>query len=345
MSRATLLIALGTAVLLPAQPPPFSAGPVSARVGEMSSGYIGVPAGADPGSRIPVTVIQGARPGPVLALLAGNHGYEYTPILALQQLRSRIDPKRLAGKLVLVHVANMPSYLARTIYFSPVDRKNLNRVYPGRRDGTVSERIAHAITTEVIDKCDYLLDLHAGDGNESLRPYVYQAVTGRPKMDAELSEMALAFGLDHIVLDRQRPTDPAASIYCSTTAVTRNKPAMTVECGFLGVPDQPSAMRIVRGVENLMRHLKMLEGAAERVRAPVYFDPAEVLTSPATGILHAHVERGQWVAKGARLAHVTDFFGTTIGEVQAPFSGVVLYVVATPPISQGEPVAFVGAVK
>ncbi|MBI1788521.1 MAG: succinylglutamate desuccinylase/aspartoacylase family protein, partial [Acidobacteria bacterium] len=104
MSRATLLIALGTAVLLPAQPPPFSAGPVSARVGEMSSGYIGVPAGADPGSRIPVTVIQGARPGPVLALLAGNHGYEYTPILALQQLRSRIDPKRLAGKLVLVHV-------------------------------------------------------------------------------------------------------------------------------------------------------------------------------------------------------------------------------------------------
>ena len=87
---------------------------------------------ADAGTQIPVTTIEGAQPGPTLALIAGNHGYEYPPILALQQLRTEIDAAALSGTVILVHVANMPSFLGRTVYFSPVDGKNLNRVYPGR---------------------------------------------------------------------------------------------------------------------------------------------------------------------------------------------------------------------
>src|SRR5258708_962751 len=185
------------------------------------SRMIDVPAGSDAGTQIPVTTIRGAAPGPTLALIAGNHGYEYPPILALQKLRTLIDPAKLKGTIIMVHVANMPSFLGRTVYFSPVDGKNLNRVYPGRKDGTGSERIADAITTEVIEKADYVLDLHCGDGNESLRPYVYQTVTGNQKMDDAMARMALAFGIDHIVVDRNRPTDPARSLYCSTTAITR----------------------------------------------------------------------------------------------------------------------------
>jgi len=70
-----------------------------------------------------------------------------------------------------VHIANPPSFYARTIYYQPVDGKNLNRVYPaGARHG--SERI-RPITREVIVRADYLMDMHAGDGNESLRPYAY----------------------------------------------------------------------------------------------------------------------------------------------------------------------------
>src|ERR1035437_5052793 len=108
-------------------------------------------------TQIPITVYKGSRPGPVLALTAGIHGYEYPPILALQRLRVN----KLAGTLIVVHVANIPSFLGRTVYFSPLDGKNLNRVFPGKKDGTESERIAHAISTQVIDKSDYLLDLHS----------------------------------------------------------------------------------------------------------------------------------------------------------------------------------------
>jgi predicted deacylase len=308
----------------------------------VESRMLEVPAGSDAGTGIPLTTIRGKKPGPVLALIAGNHGYEYPPILALQQLRTAIDPAQLAGTVLMVHVANMPSFLGRTIYFSPIDGKNLNRVYPGRTDGTVSERIAHAITTEVIEKADYVLDLHCGDGNESLRPYVYQTVTGHPKMDDAIDRLALAFGIDHILVDRNRPTDPARSLYCSTTAITRGKPAMTIESGYLGSSDAESIEQIVSGVRGVLRELKMLRGGPAPLPSAVYLDPAEVVTSPETGILYARVERDQIVSERAVLAHITDFFGRQIAEVRAPVEGIVLYIVATPPITRGQPVACVG---
>jgi len=292
---------------------------------------------------IPVTTITGAKPGPALALIAGNHGYEYPPILALQRLRAHLDPARLAGAVIMVHVANMPSFLGRTVYFSPADGKNLNRVYPGRVDGTVSERIAFAITTQVIERADYVLDLHCGDGNESLRPYVYQAVTADERMNAETARLALAFGIDHILLDRNRPTDPAASLYCSTTAITRGKPALTIESGQLGMTDEESVERIVAGVHGVMRELKMMDEGPVPVAKPLYIEPAVVLTSPETGLLYPLVGRDQKVAEGAPIARITDFFGEEIAVVRTPIGGVVLYVVATPPIVKGQPVGCVGA--
>ena len=293
-------------------------------------------------STIPVTIFNGLRDGPVLALVAGNHGYEYPPILALQMLRPRINPRKLAGAVIMVHVANMPSFLGRTVYYSPLDQKNLNRVYPGNANGTPSEKIAHAITTEVIDQCDYLLDLHCGDGNESLRPYVYQTVTADAALNTRIEELVAHCGFDHIVIDRGRPQDPAASVYCANTAVTRGKPAVTVEAGFLGVPDARSARTIAVGVENVMRFLKIASGSAKRVRRSVFLDPAPVLTSPETGLLYPHVKRDQNVKKGAVLARITDFFGQKIADVKSPVAGKVLYIVATPPIVRGQPVGCVG---
>jgi predicted deacylase len=94
-----------------------------------------------------------------------------------------------------------------------VDGKNLNRVYPGKADGTLSERIADTITREVIDRADYLVDLHCGDGNEALRPYSYWEAIGTPEVSEKSKQMALAFGLDYIVIDTDRPADPTKSVH------------------------------------------------------------------------------------------------------------------------------------
>lgn len=307
------------------------------------SRFIEIPAAGDAATRIPVTTIQGS-PGPVLALVAGNHGYEYPPILALQGLRAELSEADIRGTVIMVHVANLPSFLGRTVYFSPVDGKNLNRCYPGRPDGTISERIAHAITTHVIEKADALLDLHCGDGNESLRPYVYRTVTENEKLNGDIKRLALAFGIDHIVIDRSRPTDPARSVYCSNTAITRGKPAITVESGYLGSTDSGCVDEIARGVRGVMRELGMLNDGPPPLARPFYLDPVEVLASPATGILYPEVERGAHVSAGQIIARITDFFGAEIARVSAPFAGTVLYVVATPPITEGQPVGCVGAV-
>jgi hypothetical protein len=321
---------------------PFSVGPVAASPGQAASGLIAVPAGIDEGTQIPISVIHGRRPGPVLALVAGNHGYEYTPILALQRLRAKLDPQHLSGTVIMVHVANMPSFLRRTIYYSPIDGKNLNRVYPGKKDGSVSERIAYAITREVIERCDYLVDLHCGDGNESLRPYLYWQKTGNTELDEKSKQMALAFGMDHIVIDTERPSDPNNSMYCANTAETRGKPAITTESGGLGRVDEESIIRIERGVMNLLRLYRMIEGEVKRVEHPFWIDRSEVIRSQMTGIFYPLVKMDDAVKEGALLGYVTDFFGQRISDVRAPFSGVVLYVIETPPVSAGEPLAFVG---
>jgi hypothetical protein len=237
----------------------------------------------------------------------------------------------------------MPSFLGRTVYFSPVDGKNLNRVYPGRADGTVSERIAHAITKEVIEGCDALLDLHCGDGNESLRPYVYECITGNADLDARIARLVRAFGIEYAVADRGRPTDPAKSMYCSTTAITRGKPAVTVESGYLGTTDPHCVAQLCHGVYGVMRELGMTETGPEKLTEITYLDPAEVLLSPETGIIYPRVERDQMVLKGDVIAHITDFFGKVVAEVQSPLDGLVLYVVTTPPMVKGQPVACVGA--
>jgi predicted deacylase len=346
VASALLVLAAGLEVDAASAQRPASlrVGPVTARPGEKVSGFLEIPARADSGTRVPVTVIQGREAGPTLALVAGTHGSEVAPIVALQRVRASLDPAQLRGTVILVHVANMPSYLKRTIYYSPIDGKNLNRVYPGRADGTVSERIAHAITSEVIEKSDYLVDMHAGDGNESLRPYTYWNKLGLDaRADSVGRQMALAWGHDHVVVDTSRPRDPKASIYTQNTAHVRGRPAITTETGYLGMPAEEMIRLNETGVFRLLRYLRMLPGPVELVERPIYLERTQVLTSPETGVWYPLVERGHTVGEGTVVGHVTDFFGRRTAEVRSPFAGAVLYVVGTPAMSKGEPVAMIGA--
>jgi predicted deacylase len=328
-----------------AQPDVFTVGDLQARPGTRVSGWLEVPAGVDEGTRIPVTVIQGVRSGPVLALVAGTHGYEYPPVTALQHIRRDLDPAALRGTVILVHVANLPSFLGRTVYYSPVDGKNLNRVYPGAPDGTVCDRIAHVITREVIDRCDYLVDLHGGDGNEALRPYSYWMIGGDERVDEVSRQMTLFFGLDHIVIDRERPQDPNASVYTANTAVLRGKPAITTETGRLGTNEEVWVEMAERGVWNLLRYFEMVAGEVETPGPVVWLEDYLVVRSPATGVWEPAVLDGYYIAEGGLLGTLYDLFGDPIQQIRAPFAGVVNYVVATPPVSEGEPVAMVSRVK
>lgn len=307
-------------------------------------GTIEVPAGSDPALSIPIVTVTGAKPGPALALVSGAHGTEYASIIALEKVIARIDPTELSGTVIIVPLININSFEKKVPHVNPVDNKSMNRFYPGRLDGTQTERASYMITKEVVDKCDYLIDLHGGDLDESLRPYSYWPVTGNAKQDAITRDMVLSFGLDTIIIAADRPKDAAASRYLDNTANTRGKPAIAVEAGYSGTTETDDIDVLANGCFNVMRYLKMLPGNATPVENPTWIERVENVTSDTNGIFYPLVKRGSYVAQGAKLGYVTDYTGKTLLEARAPAAGVILYVCAVPSMTKGATIANVGVV-
>jgi hypothetical protein len=131
-------------------------------------------------------------------------------------------------------------------------------------------------------------------------------------------------------------------VYLSNTGVTRGKPALTIESGALAQTDEASIARIEVGIAGVMKHLEMQPDGPAPVAHPILLERTEVLRSGTTGIFYPAVERGHTVAQGTLIGRITDFHGRVIEEIRSPFAGEILYVIGTPPISKGEPVAFVG---
>jgi uncharacterized protein len=322
----------------------FSVGTATAAVGQKSTGYVQVPAGVDAATEIPVIVVNGAKPGPVLALVSGAHGTEYASIMALEKLIPKLDPAELSGTVVLLPLINIPSFLQKVPHVNPVDKKSMNRYYPGKPDGTQTDRVLYLITKEVVDRCDYLIDYHGGDLDESLRPYAYWGPTGKANQDRLSKQMVLAFGLDHIIIWHERPTDLAASRYLDNTASLRGKPSIVVEAGHAGTTDTDDIALLVNGTLSTMRSLKMLPGDPHPIENPVWLDKIVDIESDLEGIFYPLVKRGTYVQEGMQVGYVTDYFGKTIFEARAPVSGIILHINAVPSLKRGDNIANIGVV-
>jgi uncharacterized protein len=230
----------------------FSVGTATAAPGQKSTGYLEVPAGVDAATNIPIIVINGEKHGPVLALVSGAHGTEYTSIIALEKLIELLDPSQIAGTVILVPVVNIQSFEQKVPHVNPIDNKSMNRFYPGKADGTQTERASFLITKQVVDRSDYLIDFHGGDLDESLRPYAYWAPTGKETQDRISKQMVLAFGLDHIIIWRDRPTDLSATRYLDNTSTARGKPSIVVEAGYAGTVEADDVALLVDGTSSTM---------------------------------------------------------------------------------------------
>ena len=337
--HAALILAL---LMGAAQESAFRVGTAVAPRGQVGRGAIEVPAGVDAALSIPVFLVNGAKPGPVLAIVSGAHGTEYASIIAVERLIQRLDPKAIAGTVILVPLVNVPSFEQKIAHVNPTDAKSMNRFYPGKMDGTQTERASFLITREVVDKSDHLIDLHGGDLDESLRPYSYWTKTGNEKQDAISREMLLAFGLDTIIISADRPKDPAASRYLENTASTRGKPSITAEAGHAGTVDADDVRALVEGSLSVMRYLKMMDGPPTNVDSPVWIQRIAGITSEVTGIFYPAVKRGTYVQKGMTVGTITDYLGRTLVDAKAPESGVVLFIRAVPSMTRGETIANIG---
>jgi uncharacterized protein len=322
----------------------FTAGTATASPGQKATGYIEVRAGVDAGTNIPVVVVNGAKPGKILALVSGAHGTEYVSIIAIEKLIAQLDPAQLSGTVILVPLVNIASFEQKVPHVNPIDNKSMNRFYPGKPDGTQTERASFIITKQIVDRCDYLIDYHGGDLDESLRPYAYWGPTGNEAQDRISKEMVLVFGLDHIIIWTERPSDPNATRYLDNTASVRGKPSIVVEAGHAGTVETDDVNLLVNGTLSTMRALKMLPGDAHPIENPVWIGKLSDVLAEGPGIWYPLVKRGTYVSAGMKLGTITDYFGKVIGEPRAPVSGVVLHVNAVPSLKKGDTIADLGVV-
>ena len=206
----------------------------------------------------------------------------------------------------------------------------MNRMVPGDPDGSISQRIAHILTTEVIDQANYVIDLHGGDGNEALRPYVYMPVTGNAVFDSKIEGLAVAFGLDHIVMDTGPQHASGPSLFTDQTALERGIQAITTETGKSGSNAPYWVGLAERGIWNVLRHLDMISEDEVINTGITWLSDYKVITSPQSGIFRAVIKDGYFVAEDAVLGVLVDFFGNELLTIRSPFAGVVNYVISTP---------------
>ncbi|PLK23011.1 hypothetical protein C0V72_11780 [Porphyrobacter sp. TH134] len=335
---AALLWLAAPSMAAAARPAAFAIAGEMIAPGTRADMSIAVPEGRDGATFIPLTVIHGTQPGKVLAVVAGIHGFEFAPILAAEQLAERIDPARIKGTLIIVRVANVPGFEGRSPNVDPVDRKNLNRVFPGDPQGTQTERIADLIAREVVARCDFLMDVHSGDGAEFLDAFV-GAYGGPLATDFPLAlAVAQGFGFPNIVryrMETQAQIDSGRSL--NRQGVAMGKPTILVEIGQNGSRDHAHVAAIVNGVESALGVLGM---TAPRTRGPAVsarlFEGTTALTARHTGIYHPVSTAPRMLAKGELVGTIRDYAGREVERLIAPVDGYALYGITGPPVTAGD---------
>jgi predicted deacylase len=311
--------------------PTFTVGTATAERGRTATGVIAVPAGVDSALDIPVAVIHGARPGPVVAFVSGSHGTEYASIVAMQRLIPRVDAKQLAGTVIVVPLINIPSFLTMTPHINPTDRKGMNASYPGDAQGTQTQRALALIASQVITPADVVVDLHGGDLDENLRPYSYWFRGGRPAQDSAGLALIMAFGLDHIIVTDVNPTAPNAGRSLSGQALVRGKTVLVAESGRSGIVAPEDLTALVDGSLNILGALKMLERRGRRVTRPVWLLGAGArIAADSAGFFFASVDRDATVKAGQVVGYTTDYLGRKTADVRSPIDGLVTFIRGVP---------------
>jgi hypothetical protein len=298
--------------------------------GRKQFGYINVI--NSPAVRIdmPVCVVNGVSTGPTFVVTGGLYPTEYAGVEAAARLYQALQPSDLTGRVVIVPVVNMPCLQFRTPWLnltqsiSPMDGANINNVFPGSPDGTVTRVVADKLFSGIILKSNYHVDLRGGDLNES---HLVHTIFPRIGQDVDkVSEaMAKVVGYEYVL-----PGTPDISHTGKGTlvyeTVTRGIPSIITESG-LGYETQPQEKHIalhVDGVMNILRHLGIVKGLPTRPAHQRFLDMTwHRVRTPVSGIFQAIADQGDLLEKGRLIGRITDLDGSELGRLTSPIDGVV----------------------
>lgn len=274
---------------------------------------------------MPLGIIRGAEEGPTIAVSGGLMGSEYCGIEAASRIYKQVQPDELKGTLIVIPVVNLSSFRFRTPWLqlqnsvTPHDGKHLNKCFPGTPDGTATQRLAHELFN-IVTKSDVHIDLRGGDLNESHLDHTITSIIG-DTLDDRCIELAKVFG-HRFLLKRPSANSQGTLIY---ETVKTGTPSIISESG-LGYREQPLEKNIqlhVRGIQNVMKYMNMIQGTPIKPASQKYiFDAAKVRT-PASGIFHAHLDQGDMAKENQKLGEITDLKGDVLAEIRSPINGII----------------------
>jgi N2-acetyl-L-2,4-diaminobutanoate deacetylase len=273
---------------------------------------------------IPTAVISNGE-GPTALLSGGNHGDEYEGPIALFDLARTLRPEQVTGRIIIVPAMNYPAFRTGT-RTSPIDRGNLNRSFPGRPDGTITERIADYFTRYLLPLADVVLDFHSGGRTLEFLPYAAAHELHDKDQERRCFKAVAAFAAPYSM--RMIEID-AAGMY-DTVAEEMGKVFVTTELGGGGTATARTSRIARRGVRNVLHHVGILRGKPNQADEP----PSRWLDMPGVdcfsfaeeeGLVEPLKDLGDAVHEGELIAHIhpTGRTGNTPFEQRAAREGVL----------------------
>ncbi len=314
-------------------------GTAVAETGARGFGAIHVGSLADGSAiQIPVIVINGAKPGRRLYLQAAAHGIEVNPIESLRRVVLDLDPQELTGQIVVVPVAN-PLGFRHHDRRTPTDREDMNRVWPGRRDGTISDRMAHALFSEAVAGSDLVIDLHTGYST-----MITHTVFGEG--DARSEDLARCFGTEYLLME-ERDEDWQIARFSGklrNVAAAEGIPAITPELGGYSKFEGNQIQAGVMGVTNVLASYGFLRGdVTVPSRQIVIRNHLTRVTADAGGVFVSTVRPGQEVWETQELGYIYSPATFEIIEtIRSPFDATVVLYAENPIVNSGDTVVNLG---
>jgi N-alpha-acetyl-L-2,4-diaminobutyrate deacetylase len=261
---------------------------------------------------IPITVIKRGA-GPTALLTGGNHGDEYEGPVALSKLAQQLNADEVSGRVIIVPFMNTPAFQAgrRT---SPIDKGNLNRSFPGKPDGTVTEKIADYFRRTLLPLADIVLDIHSGGRTLDFLPFAACHVLPDKHQQAQCEAGMRAFNAPYSM----RMLELDAGAMYDTAAEQQGKVFVTTELGGGGSSSARSVAIAERGVRNLLVHAGIVEGDIA-LRPSVMLDMPDgdcFMASEHDGLLEMCRDLGEEVSKGEVIARVHDIKRTGAAPVE-----------------------------
>ncbi len=309
-------------------------GNLVAKTGEKKTGTVeflvdGQPYGLE------VFLVNGQQDGPTLVVTGGIHAAEYASIAAALEVGQTLTAEGLCGSVIVIPVINQRGFRARSIYINPMDGLNLNRVFPGKADGSASEQIANWVFENVTKQASYYIDLHGGDLVEALVPFTIFFNSGVPEVDNVSIDLARTYGIPYLVRSEGMGSTFSA-------AAMAGIPAILTEAGGQGIWRRDQVELHVDGIHRVMCKFGMLSGDAPEPVESAILENFIWMRSEVDGFWYPEVEVGAKVQTGQHLGVVKDVWGKVLQDVVSPGEGDVLFLVSSLAINKNDPLLSFG---